>query len=125
MEIIYRAKDTRAFNNKIECSLYELWLDSPELDWPEFITNNLSRINEIIHGSTVELKQEEGQPQETDWSKVPEGTWIYVRDSLTEHFTKRKFVRYIEDSSLPFICYEKDDDDYYRIGWEYAQLAES
>lgn len=133
MEIIYKASTGLEFNSAVTCRLHELWQESPEMDWPDFIVANISQINEIIQGSTIEVKQEEVPTEETeetagteeiDWSKVPKGTSVYVRDSLNEPFAKEKFFMYIQDSSSQFVCYDDSNDDCYVIGWKYAKLAE-
>jgi len=137
---VYVADDGQQFSAEEDCLNYEksinsteklkeqtrsicaLWNSSEWANPPLFIMNNYEAIKSIMEQVT---QAEPPVEPEIDWSKVPEGTWIYVCDSLTEHFAKRKLVEYIQDSSYPFICYEKDDDDYYVIGWKYAQLTES
>ena len=41
---------------------------------------------------------------EVDWSKVKEGTLIYVKDCLYEDWYKREFIRYNPDSVYSFTC---------------------
>jgi len=57
---------------------------------------------------------------EVDWSAIPEGTWIYVKDHLYGDWDKREFIRYNPDSVFSFVC--KSSDDEREITWQRAKL---
>jgi len=133
MEIIYKASTGLEFNSAAACQLYELWQDSPEMGWPEFIIANISRINEIVHGSTVEIEQGKVQSDKTeasnkteetevDWKTVKEGTLICVRDNKHDYWRERIFMAYDQYKYYRFIC--KDDFEG-STGWKYAKLTRS
>jgi len=61
-----------------------------------------------------------GVETEIDWSKVKEGTWIYVKDYLYEDWYKREFIRYNPDSVYSFTCKSLDDDT--ECVWQRAKL---
>lgn len=58
--------------------------------------------------------------KEIDWSKVKEGTWIYVKDSLYEDWHRREFIRYNPDPVFSFVCKFSDSDK--ECVWQYAKL---
>jgi len=57
---------------------------------------------------------------EVDWSKLKEGTLIYVKDYLYEDWYKREFIRYNPDSVFSFVCKSRDDDA--ECVWQRAKL---
>ena len=57
---------------------------------------------------------------EVDWSKVKEGTIIYVKDFLYEDWAKREFIRYTPDSVHSFVCKAMDYER--EITWQCAKL---
>lgn len=59
-----------------------------------------------------------------DWTKVPAGTMIHVRDHDNEDWNVREFCDYNHCSSLPYACkdYEGSDGSYVR--WAQAELIE-
>ena len=57
---------------------------------------------------------------EVDWSAVPEGTMIYVKDCLYEDWYKREFIRYNPDCVYSFVCKSSDDDT--ECVWQKAKL---
>jgi len=67
----------------------------------------------------VQLKNSTAET-EIDWSKVPEGTWVYVRDQLHEDWYKRKFIRYNPNSVSRFVC--KTSDEVAEWTWQRAKL---
>ena len=67
----------------------------------------------------VQLKNSTAET-EIDWSKVPEGTLIYVKDRLCEDWYKREFIRYNPDSVFSFVCKCLDNED--AIAWQRAKL---
>ena len=56
-----------------------------------------------------------------DWSTVPAGTMIYVKDWLYEDWYKREFIRYNPDSVFSFVCKSSDDDT--ECVWQRAKLT--
>lgn len=58
---------------------------------------------------------------EFDWSKVPAGTVIYVKDYLDTDWCLSEFIRYSPNESYPFTCktFEDDEDSH----WKYAKLG--
>lgn len=57
---------------------------------------------------------------EIDWSKVKEGTFIYVKDCLYRDWYKREFIRYNPDSVYSFVC--KNLDSNAESIWQRAKL---
>ena len=57
---------------------------------------------------------------EIDWSTIPEGTWIYVKDCLYEDWYKREFIRYNPNSVFSFVCKHRDGDA--AVVWQRAKL---
>lgn len=51
----------------------------------------------------VQLKSSAAET-EVDWSTIPEGTTIYVKDCLYEDWYKREFIRYNPNSVFSFVC---------------------
>ena len=117
MEIVYKASTGLEFNSAAACQLYELWQDSPEMGWPEFIVNNIDSINRIVQEGTAETKQEG-----TDWDKVARGTWVLVRDNPTEDWNQRQFLYRPTYGSNAVVCKFRDSNS--EIGWRYAKLAQ-
>ena len=70
----------------------------------------------------VQLKSSAAETEETevDWSKVKEGTFIYVKDCLYEDWYKREFIRYNPDSVFSFVCKALDED--IECEWQRAKL---
>lgn len=68
----------------------------------------------------VKVKQTTLGETEVDWSKIPEGTWIYVKDCLYEDWYKREFIRYNPDSVFSFVCKPHDGDA--DVVWQRAKL---
>ena len=59
----------------------------------------------------------------TDWSKVPKGSRVYVRDCDTEEWQPRRFLDKIgtaECSEYPFVCLSEEGG--HSINWKYAKL---
>ena len=59
-----------------------------------------------------------------DWTKVPAGTMIHVRDYDDESWYVREFIQYDREYYLPFVCKNSDgniDPDSY-INWTQAEL---
>ena len=75
--------------------------------------------------SSAEVKpeakvQSSAADAEIDWSSIPEGTMIYVKDRLYEDWCKREFIRYNPDSVFSFVCKCRDNED--EITWQRAKL---
>jgi len=69
---------------------------------------------------SVQLKST-AEETEVDWSKVPEGTWIYVRDYETEEWNKRRFIKFTKKSTaFQFVC--TTVDSFGTLSWKYAKL---
>jgi len=63
----------------------------------------------------------------TDWTKVPAGTMIHVRDYVSENWNVREFVCYEADSHLPYICKTSPHNpgtSPREIQWAMAELIE-
>ena len=58
---------------------------------------------------------------ELDWSKVKEGTTIYVKDCLYGDWCRRVFIRYNPDSVYSFTCKALDSNG--ECVWQRAKLA--
>ena len=59
-----------------------------------------------------------------DWTKVPAGTMIHVRDYDNDNWVLREFREYNKNSRMPYCCKnaERVDDSY--IQWAQAELIE-
>lgn len=58
--------------------------------------------------------------EQTDWSKVPQGTMILVKNNEEDGWVEREFIAYARYSICPFVTY-----DLYKHNikiWEYAKL---
>ena len=61
-----------------------------------------------------------GVETEVDWSKVKEGTWIYVRDNEHDPWLKRVFKVYNQYKYYRFVCADNLEGS---VGWQHAKLA--
>ena len=75
--------------------------------------------SEVKSEVQVNLIAEAGET-EVDWSKVKEGTWIYVKDCLYGDWSQREFIRYNPDSVFSFVC--KDFSYNKECVWQRAKL---
>ena len=82
--------------------------------------------NEVKNGYFIEAKRE------IDWTKVPRGTKVQVRDYENEKWRNGYFYKYKEGSDFPFKITEfKEDDSFVGIkledsyvSWEQCRLYE-
>ena len=65
--------------------------------------------------------QSTSEETEVDWSKVKEGTWIYVRDNEDDPWLKRVFTVYNQYKYYRFVCAGLNVEG--SVGWIYAKLA--
>ena len=59
-----------------------------------------------------------------NWTKVPIGTNVYVRNETDQVWHLRKLAVYVEDISLPFGCFGNLSNNGNIVWWRYAKLAE-
>lgn len=61
-----------------------------------------------------------------DWTKVPAGTMIHVRDYDGESWYVREFIQYDREYSVPFVCKNSEGNihPYSYINWTQAELIE-
>lgn len=63
-----------------------------------------------------------------DWTKVPTGTLIHVRDYNDEQWNTREFISYNSSLALPFVCKNSDTNvdgsNFISINWMQAKLIE-
>ena len=59
---------------------------------------------------------------EVDWSKVPRGTNILVRDHECEVWVERIFISYNSDDGYPYFCTDPDLGNHLQVGWKLAKL---
>ena len=64
--------------------------------------------------------QSTSEETEVDWSKVKEGTIIYVRDNEHDSWLKRVFTVYNQYKYYRFVCADNLEGS---VGWQYAKLA--
>lgn len=77
-----------------------------------FFKSNLF-YNEVINGCFVEIKRE------IDWSKVPRGTKVQVKDYEEEEWVNEYFIKYESSKEeYSFQANEWQDDDYTRFNME-------
>ena len=63
----------------------------------------------------------------TDWTKVPAGTMIHVKDYDSEDWNVRKFIRYDAHYNMPFVCNlvnHNGDISSSETSWTFAELIE-
>lgn len=91
-----------------------------------------------VYGTLLEACNDEGCPAsftvildeqvlavegaEVDWSKVPRGTNILVRDYKDEDWVERIFISYNRDDVYPYFCTDLDLGNHLRVGWKLAKL---
>lgn len=84
--------------------------------------------NNAISGYFEEIKKE------LDWSKVPRGTKVQVRDDENQEWENRYFIKYIpsDDKEYPFKTSKWLDDNYINLKmeylcdiWKYCRIHES
>ena len=102
--------------------IYELLFTAKDISskagLSEFILNNYDKIKEIMGGKT---DVESTVSTEVDWSKVPEGTVILVRDTEEMDWVERNFV-YRKPCGL-FSCYLKTKHSTVQsVLWKFAKL---
>jgi len=110
-EIKYEANNGSTFNTEQECKLYEELLTSvtkrKKLNTLAWVTGNPEICAGFVQAHYEEIKQiMEDTPEvkpEVDWSKVPEGTVILVKDYPHEDWVvERKFL--FRDAHGRFAC---------------------
>ena len=100
----YQATDGTAFDTQKDCEEYEDYINSEakltklaylvntKMSFPlvsSFIYNNYDKIKEIMEGKAEDVYT---VSTEVNWSKVPAGTMILVRDYPDENWIERKFL---------------------------------
>ena len=87
-------------------------------------------------GKRKEWLNAEHKEHEIDWTKVPKGTHVWVRDRMDASWTPYIFVRYIAHDKQPFMCttcdlwvVEKENEKrvykFVGCGWKYCKLDDS
>ena len=67
-------------------------------------------------------EQSLGEITEVDWSKVPRGTNILVRDHECEVWVERIFISYNRADAYPYFCTDPDLGNHLQVGWKLAKL---
>lgn len=137
---VYVADDGQEFSKEEDCLNYEnaviradqykkistLWNlseDSAAL----FVQNNYEKIKAIMEPVQDVTKQPK---VEVEWSTVPEGSMIFVRDYEGCGWNEREFVRYNKNDEydMPFICRNvcrNVDDDCSTVNWKFGKFIPS
>ena len=126
----YQANDGTAFDTQDDCEEYERLIAADELDdlfsesksmygsFGSFVSSNYDKIKEIMEGKT---EDEHAVSTEVNWSKVPEGVVILVRDTEEMNWVERNFI-YRKPCGL-FVCYLKTEySTLQAVPWKYAKL---
>jgi len=130
-EIKYEATDGMCFDTEEECKEHEECISyEHKLGKLSYLVNTKlshSMISTFIYKNYAEIKEiMEDVPEvkaEVDWSKVPEGTTILVRDYPYENWVERKFIRVTADNS--YICLNRFEDNLMNeVLWKFAKLKE-
>lgn len=80
-------------------------------------------IDTVIASAEVETEvqlQNSAAETEVNWSTIPVGTVVYVRDREDDPWRRREFVKYSNYSCLPFQCRESSSGIV--LCWKYAKL---
>lgn len=121
---VYVADDGYEFNSEEACLSHELTtkkyiaLDSLwetcEDSTVDFIMNNYGKIKAIM---------DDPKQYDIDWTAVPEGRMILVRDNEDQNWLEREFVRYIknDDYNIPFMCRHVNDVSL-TVNWKFGKL---
>ena len=126
MEIVYKAVDGAMFASKDDCEIYEVALEERKREYKlvelynnsfyvnvvDFIINEYDKIKEIMDVDFV---------VKTDWTKVPPGTMIMVRDCDVDFWEIQEFHCYAPHMHSPFYC--RTDDSFPLTIWKHAKLA--
>ena len=135
----YLAEDGTKFNTEADCKQYEdciKWQDQQarlqslcenisstgcngSIRLAEFIIDNYDKIKEIMEGKT------EAKPTvspEVNWSEVPAGTAILVRDRERDEWVEYVFIDYKENDNYPYRCAYSERGTVHPISWKFAKL---
>lgn len=131
---VYVAYDGQEFSKEEDCLNYEnaviradqykkisaLWNLSEDTA-ALFIQNNYEKIKAIMESVQDVTKQ-----PEVEWSTVPEGRMIFVRDDEDCDWNEREFVRYTKNDeyNMPFIC-RNVHDVCSTVHWKFGKLIPS
>ena len=127
----YQANDGTAFDTQDDCEEYERLIAADELDalfseskgmygsFGSFVSSNYGEIKEIMEGKT---EDESTVSAEVDWSKVPAGTIILVRDFNDDEWFEYVFIVYKENDNYPYRCAFGERGVVYPISWKFAKL---
>jgi hypothetical protein len=138
MQIIYKADDGTEFVTELECRNYEesskieqtirLYkdfiglsnaithiynMDFSQLDIGGFIVVNFEQINKLV--------TEARHVQRTDWSAVPKGTMIHVKNHEKAQFVVREFIE-IDFYTKDYVCKNMDYNGEQLSSWKFAEL---
>ena len=78
--------------------------------------------NDEFGAASFTVMLDEQVPAEVDWSKVPRGTNILVRDHECEVWVERIFISYNRADAYPYFCTGPDLGDHLQVGWKLAKL---
>lgn len=128
----YQANDGTTFDTQYDCEEYEDYINSEaklaklsclvntKMSFSivsSFIYNNYDKIKEIMEGKT---EDEITVSTEVDWSEVPAGTVVCVRDFEGEEWVQRKFM-YVDNNGR-YVCEHSDRGTVHPISWKFAPI---
>lgn len=130
----YQANDGTAFDTQDDCEEYEDYINSEaklaklsclvntKMSFSivsSFIYNNYGEIKEIMEGKA---EDEPTVSTEVNWSKVPAGTMILVRDFNDDEWFEYVFIDYKENDDYPYRCAYSERGTVHPISWKFAKL---
>lgn len=130
MKTVYIADDGTQFDDLVKCSEYEreLTLESMYDDCltpfaPKFIVENWDAIKAIMESTPTQQQNPTQRIMSLqDWSLVPIGTMIEVRDFEEHDWNEREYAGLSYDPSFPYLTIFNKMTKATPTKWQYARL---